>query len=249
MGDDPTRTYYAIGDVHGEDLRLGLLHDFIFEELGRAGVPATIVHLGDYVDRGPESRGVVARVMALPQRAAREARKGAPSDIGVVALRGNHEEMMLNAYDDSEPLSMSHWRMNGGDQTINSYLRSRGGQEDWRDAVDREHVKWLRKLPTLWRDEERKIAFVHAGIDPKTFPECSDEVRIWTRSQIFFNPELWPDRTELEDWLIVHGHTPTEDFEPEVLEQRINIDTGAVYGGPLTCAVLAPDAPARFLRA
>jgi serine/threonine protein phosphatase 1 len=233
------RTYYAIGDVHGEDVRLSLLHDFIFDDIKTSGAAAAIVHVGDYVDRGPESRGVVARVMALEQR----------TDVRAIAIKGNHEDMMLEAYDESDPEAIFHWRFNGGDQTINSYLRAKGAAADWREAVDKEHVKWLRRLPTLWRDEERKIAFVHAGIDPNTFPECSDEIRIWTRSQRFFDADLWPERLELEDWLIVHGHTPTEDFEPDVHRRRINIDTGAVYGGPLTCVVLAPGASPRFLRA
>jgi serine/threonine protein phosphatase 1 len=157
--------------------------------------------------------------------------------------------MMLDAYDESDPLAISHWRINGGDETINSYLKAAGAQADWREAVDKDHVKWMRSLPTLWRDEERKIAFVHAGIDPKTFPDCSDEVRIWTRSQRFFETDQWPDRPELEGWLIVHGHTPTQDFEPGIRPRRINIDTGAVFGGPLTCVVLAPGASPRFLQA
>jgi len=247
--EDGGRSYYAVGDVHGEDARLGLLHDYILEDIGQIGAPAAIVHVGDYVDRGPESRGVIGRLMALPARIARDKEKYARTDICTIALKGNHEEMMLHAYDDAEPGSVSHWRANGGDPTINSYLRANGAQADWRAAVDKDHLEWLRALPTLWRDEARKIAFVHAGIDPVKFPECADEVRLWTRSKIFFNSELWPKRPELEGWLIVHGHTPTDDFEPQLQKQRINIDTGAVYGGPLTCVVLAPHAPPRFLRA
>lgn len=233
------RVYYAIGDVHGEAERLAELHGYIADDAARLGLPATIVHVGDLVDRGPDSRAVVARVMALEES----------KTFGVVTLKGNHEAMMLQAYDRGDSGGMLQWASSGGDETIQSYLRHNGSRASWREAIDPAHISWLRALPTLWRDEERKIAFVHAGIDPKTFPECSDEIRMWTRSDRFFEPSSWPKRAELEGWLIVHGHTPTYDHEPEVSAQRINIDTGACYGGDLTAVVLAPDAAPRFLRA
>jgi len=157
---------------------------------------------------------------------------------------------MLRAYDRYEDDSDQHWVMNGGAHAIASYCRTDGDIEVWRDVIDKEHIAWLRTLPTMHRDDERKIAFVHGGIDPKTFPHCDDQIRIWTRSEKFFDPGRWPARSELDGWLVVHGHTPTKDFEPQVVStRRINIDTGAVFGGPLTCVVLAPDAGPRFLRA
>jgi serine/threonine protein phosphatase 1 len=99
------------------------------------------------------------------------------------------------------------------------------------------------------RDQARGLVFVHGGIDPNTFPECSDEVRMWTRSTKFFRSEHWPEREELHDLLVIHGHTPTDDFEPDVQRRRINVDTGACFGGALTAAVLAPGEAPRFLRA
>ena len=72
---------------------------------------------------------------------------------------------------------------------------------------------------------------------------------MWTRSEKFFKSERWPDRAELKDIIVVHGHTPTRDFEPDQQRRRINVDTGACYGGPLTSVVLAPDQTPRFLRA
>jgi serine/threonine protein phosphatase 1 len=72
---------------------------------------------------------------------------------------------------------------------------------------------------------------------------------MWTRSRAFFDSNRWPDRDELYDLLVVHGHTPTFDFEPDQQERRINVDTGACFGGPLTAVVLPPDDPPRFLRA
>ncbi|MBI1188414.1 MAG: serine/threonine protein phosphatase [Alphaproteobacteria bacterium] len=236
--------YYAIGDVHGEAERLRALHDAILNDIAAHGWAAEIVHLGDYVDRGPDSRGVIAAVMALQATAAHCVR----------ALRGNHEQMMLDAYDRFDNADM-HWMMNGGAFAAESYgwREARGG--DWRACIDKDHVAWLRGLPTLHCDDARKIAFVHAGIDPKTFPACSEEIRIWTRSQKFFDPGRWPARPELDGWLVVHGHTPTNDFRPQIVggdarqPRRINVDTGAVFGGALTCVVLAPDAAPRFLAA
>lgn len=229
--------YYAIGDVHGEDDKLAKLHDFIREDAARLGVAPRFVHLGDLIDRGPESRAVVARVMKLHAQAPECA----------VTIKGNHEELMLHAYVKRESIGVYHWAENGGDETIASYKRANGDHDDWRDAIDREHLDWMRTLPAIWRDEDRRIAFVHGGIDPKTFPECSDDIRMWTRSEKFFDPGRWPARPELEGLVVVHGHTPTRDFEPHVNPRRINVDTGACFGGPLTCVVLAPEEKPRFL--
>lgn len=230
-------TYYAIGDVHGEFAKLDELLRYIREDAARRKSPYRIVFLGDLIDRGPESRAVVARVMALTE--AGEA----------VAIKGNHEELMLHACANRESIGIYHWAENGGDETIASYMAANGVKDDFRDAIDPGHIEWLSGLATIYRDEGRRLAFVHGGIDPKTFPKCSDEIRMWTRSDKFFDPGRWPRRPELDGLLVVHGHTPTHDFEPHVNPRRINVDTGACYGGALTAVVLAPDEPPRFLRA
>ncbi len=136
---------------------------------------------------------------------------------------------MLHAYGREETAGLYHWASNGGDQTIASYEQANGKKDHWREAIDIEHVKWLHTLPTIHRDETRGLVFVHGGIDPKTFPECSDEIRMWTRSDKFFKSERWPDRAELKDILVVHGHTPTRDFEPDQQRRRINVDTGRLF--------------------
>jgi serine/threonine protein phosphatase 1 len=230
-------TYYAIGDVHGEIEKLETLLGFIRDDAQRAGGPTKIVFLGDLIDRGPDPRAVVARAKHLCE--AGEA----------LAIKGNHEELMLHACDKRESIGVDWWAENGGDETIASYMLANGAKDDYRDAVDRDHITWLRGLPVMIRDEKRGLVFVHGGIDPKTFPNCSDELRMWTRSRAFFDSNRWPDRDELCDLLVVHGHTPTFDFEPDQQERRINVDTGACFGGPLTAVVLPPDDPPRFLRA
>ncbi|HVK82388.1 MAG TPA: metallophosphoesterase family protein [Verrucomicrobiae bacterium] len=231
------RIYYAIGDVHGEADKLERLHDFIREDAQRKGAQHMIVFLGDLIDRGPDSRAVVAR--AMQAEAAGEA----------IVVKGNHEELMVHAYDRDETMGLYHWATNGGDDTIRSYQHVNGTHDHWRDAIDAGHVKWMRGLPSIIRDEERGLVFVHAGIDPARFPECPEGIRIWTRSRKFFNERLWPKRPELDGVIVVHGHTPTLDKEPDQNPRRINVDTGACFGGPLTCAVLAPDEKPRFLRA
>lgn len=233
------RACYAIGDVHGEDERLARLHDLIAEDIAREGGPALIVHLGDLIDRGADSRGVVERVMALE--------RAAPAGAEARCVRGNHEQMMLDARGKASAAQQDLWLDQGGAETLASYERVNGAHADWPDSIDGAHVHWMRRLPTMIC--EGGFVFVHAGVDPQRFPGCSQEVRLWTRSAKFFDEGAWPVRAELADIVIVHGHTPTADFMPDISRRRINIDTGAVYGGPLTCAALMPESPPRFLYA
>jgi serine/threonine protein phosphatase 1 len=231
-------TYYAIGDVHGEADRLARLHDRILDEIDSHKTPSAIIHLGDLIDRGPMSREAVEQAMAM--------HRCADEWLEVVTLKGNHEQMMIDAVDDPRPNGIAQWISNGGDAALLSYDAD-GAAASWREAIDAEHLAWLRTLPTLAFDQERGLAFVHAGIDPARFPQCPDDLRLWTRSPRFFDTARWPDRTELQGLRVIHGHTPTDDMKPYVDPRRINVDTGAVFGGPLTCAVLAPDEPVRFL--
>jgi serine/threonine protein phosphatase 1 len=230
-------TYYAIGDVHGEIGKLDQLLDYVSDDARRLGGAHKIVYLGDLIDRGPDSRAVVER--ALHMSSAGEA----------VTVRGNHEELMLNAFRNWDSTGVYFWAENGGDETIASYKRANGDRDDWREAIDRAHVSWLDALPVTFQDEARGLVFVHGGIDPAKFPLCSDEVRMWTRSPRFFDPGRWPKRPETDGILVVHGHTPTANFEPHLNPRRINVDTGACFGGPLTAVVLAPGDAPRFLHA
>lgn len=233
--------YFAIGDVHGEAAKLHALHDAILDRIAFERLPARIIHLGDYVDRGPDSRGVIERVMQL------EAKFAASATIEVISLMGNHEQMMLDAYD--APGDASNWWSQGGAETADSYVEGSGfADANWRDWIPREHITWMRRLPRMFRDDERRLVFVHAGIDPTRFPDCPESIHLWTRSDKFFDRARWPERDQLKGLVVIHGHTP-KNYSPEVFPHRINVDTGAVFGGPLTAVMLKEGSEPTFLRA
>ena len=228
---------YVVGDVHGEANRLSRLHGLIFayHQNTHPGLAIRIVHLGDYVDRGPDSAQVIDLLMAL------EAQPG----ICVISLAGNHEALLLAAVQSNSVSAYRTWLGNGGDQTLNSY-RNRG-----LSSVPPAHVDWLSDRTRIHVDPTERRIFVHAGIDPNTYPAEDDSIYLWTRSDRFFHVENWHG-TIVEGWTIIHGHTPTMDGYPEDecedgIGRRINLDTGAVYGGRLTCAVLAPGREIKYI--
>ena len=114
----------------------------------------------------------------------------------------------------------------------------------------RRHVDWMRALPTMVVDGDAGVVFVHAGIDPDKFPMCEDAVHMWTRTSQFFESTSW-DNPSLENMLVVHGHTPTVDAQPDVSDdgRRLNLDTGAVYGGALSAAAIVGGKVAQFFHA
>jgi len=228
---------YAIGDVHGEAARLQLLHDIIVERHGLLypDRPARLIHLGDYVDRGADSAGVIDILIS------------AQNEMGAncICLRGNHEAMMLDGLTSHLDSTLQNWLRNGGEETMTSYHNRQ------QDRVPKAHISWLSSLPNIHVEAQDKLIFVHAGINPNEYPNEREDVYLWTRARRFFEVAKW-DNPELEGWTVVHGHTPTDDFYPEDQSaggRRINIDTGAVFGGRLTAAVLDPGETVRFLYA
>lgn len=226
--------YYAIGDIHGEASRLRKMHDSIHVMHAREfdAHTKTIVHLGDYVDRGPDSYSVIEAILALETR----------RDTCVISLKGNHEQLMLNAYVNNNRNAWNTWIENGGAETLSSYR-----QHNFYMPPEH-HLAWLRKrMPMHW-DKSANIIFVHAGIDPHHFPFEKDEVRLWTRARAFYDTECWSSPA-LDSMRVIHGHTPTDNNRPDISRdgRRVNIDTGACYGGPLTAAVIAPGRKLAFL--
>jgi serine/threonine protein phosphatase 1 len=236
---------YAIGDIHGMLAQLQLLYAVIREDAARHSAQQRIIHLGDYLDRGPDSAGVIIAVMAMEA-------EGRTFGFEVISLRGNHEQMLLDAYNNPDPARFRTWCYNGGDIALGSYARrahktAAAIGDDWKKLIPHDHLAWLAALPTRHIDTANKWVFVHAGIDPQRYPECSEEVRIWTRSEMFFDFTNWPIRTPLKGLKVIHGHTPTDDFQADIHRHRINVDTGCVYGGVLSCVALEAGENPRIL--
>ena len=214
---------YAIGDVHGCLDRLEALHALIAEDLAaRPADGAVLVHLGDYVDRGPDSAAVVARLAA----------GAAMPDVPTVNLMGNHEHMMLAAIATGETEATDLWLANGGADSLLSWGVPRSAQpKEWPSYLPKPHLVFLRDLAV--RHAAGGYLFVHAGIRPGIpLERQSRHDQMWIREPFLsFKQPFGP--------VVVHGHTPRH--EPEVRPNRIGIDTGAVMGGVLTCVVLEED--------
>ena len=229
----PGARIYAIGDVHGCDQRLAALHRQVAsDQARRPAARPLLLHLGDYVDRGPDSANVVRRLAAGPVLA------GCP----LVCLRGNHEQMMLDALT-GDADHVRDWLGNGGDATLRSWgVGARSTQLDWRAAVAPE-LAFLEQLP-LMRQVDGYV-FVHAGLRPGVrLAQQTEHDMLWIREAFLrWTGAILPEALETA---VVHGHTPVK--RPEVVGMRIGIDTGAVAGGALTCAVLE-GRTVRFLTA
>jgi serine/threonine protein phosphatase 1 len=214
---------YAIGDIHGclDKLRSLLVRC----EMHADGRPLAFVFVGDYIDRGPQSSAVIDCLIDLKAQLGKN----------VVTLMGNHEAMALAAFDGSGPVRL--WLAQGGLATLESYGIAAARE------LPSAHVDWLRALPLSYDDGRR--FFVHAGVDPVTPLDAQDDFDLlWIRE---------PFLSHGGDYgrLIVHGHTPLADGVPELRGNRLNLDTGAVFGGPLTAAVFddAQTEPIGFLQA
>jgi serine/threonine protein phosphatase 1 len=215
----PGRRVYAIGDVHGCAERLWALHEAIAADLAARPIAAPLLlHLGDYVDRGPDSAAVVARLA-----------QGDPlAGIPTVNLMGNHERTMIDALS-GHGAAATDWMIAGGREALASW----GGDPDaprdtWPAHVPDAHMAFLRALAL--RHQEGGYLFVHAGIRPGIPLDeqtASDLVSI--RSSFLYSERDF-------GVVVVHGHTPHKT--PVVRHNRIGLDTGAVFGGPLTCAAL-----------
>jgi serine/threonine protein phosphatase 1 len=218
---------YAIGDVHGCDELLAEVHAAIAEDLRRRSTEThRIVHIGDYVDRGAKSAQVVERLLRLTE-----------TDRQVVCLSGNHEDALVRFLDDPEDWAPTFLGY-GGVATLQSYgvdaeaAYGAGGLRGLRDrfaaAMPAAHQAFLRNLPLVARFGD--FVFCHAGIRPGVLLEkqTADDLR-WIRREFL-------ESSRDHGFVVVHGHTPAE--QPEVRRNRINIDTGAVFAGRLTCVVL-----------
>ena len=229
-GPDRLRVY-AIGDVHGRLDLLQEMHRRIQAENDKTPpFDWVIVHLGDYVDRGPDSKGVLDLLVSAQKKTHR-----------MLAIAGNHDIGFLEFLATGAPNGI--FAYNGGRQTALSYgvsidfsdLRSIAvGREALLRAIPSTHVEFLRglKLSMVFGD----FFFCHAGIRPGIDLDKQDsEDLVWIRQQFLDEPRLYSK-------VIIHGHTPVTDVE--IRPNRINLDTGAVFSGRLSA--LAIDAENKF---
>jgi serine/threonine protein phosphatase 1 len=196
--------------------KLGRLLDLVHARMA-ADHPSEsfrLVFLGDYVDRGPHSFEILKRLQELQK-------------VGAICLRGNHEDLMIGSCDSAANLNV--FLRNGGVET----LASLGSSDRLLEAID-----WASNLPLTYEDAHR--LFVHAGIRPHVpLRQQRPADLLWIRTTFLDHPDPFPK-------YIVHGHSPTlflpgASRKPHVLPHRCNLDTGAVYGGPLSAAVFTDE--------
>jgi serine/threonine protein phosphatase 1 len=223
---------YAIGDIHG---RLDLLERAIAaicRDVEQKGPAALTVTVGDYIDRGPQSRGVLDRLA------------NNPFPTPLVALKGNHEALLASFLDD--PGRGPFWAQQGGFETLRSYgvtIGARASAADFaeaarqlRDALPAGHAHFLHSLQTSF--SRGRYFFCHAGVRPGVpLDRQNDDDLLWIREEFLGSDADFGK-------IVVHGHTPVA--APEVLPNRIGIDTVAFATGRLTCVALE-DGGHRFL--
>lgn len=200
----PSRQLFAIADIHGCDEELRALLQRL--PLHRDSL---VVFLGDYIDRGPNSRNVVETILELQDYCR------------VVCLLGNHELMLREFLDGSDPRRVARFVYNGGGATLASY-----SNEDGVFSIPADHLKFFEQLQHYYVEGDH--CFVHAGVpvDPDLINvEEHGEEMVWMR-----RPPGAPEANFSK--IVVHGHTPLP--EVEFTPRRINLDTSCVYGRCLT---------------
>jgi len=219
---------YAIGDVHGRFDLLQTMHQLIDQENEK--LPPrdwVVIHLGDYVDRGPQSRQVLDLLVNASTASAR-----------IIALAGNHDFGLLEFLETGDAFGL--FARNGGRQTALSYGvdidfdDAQSVLEGWRalgQAIPSSHTQFLRGLP-------RSVAFgdfffCHAGVRPGIDLDLQDpDDLIWIRGEFLNYPNLYSK-------VIVHGHTPVSDVD--VRPNRVNLDTGAFATSRLSGLMIEGD--------
>lgn len=227
LKDTPMTPIYAIGDIHGQSAMLDQALARI-EQDGGAG--ARVVFLGDLVDRGPDSAGVIERIMG-----------GIASGCDWIVLRGNHDRMFSYFLEDlprpdPQILLGMDWFSDriGGRSTLASYGIETDDTSRYyqvhalaRQTIPAAHVTFMAALAACHQQDG--LLFVHAGIRPGLpLSRQTEDDMIWIRQAFLHYQQPHP-------WLVVHGHTPGQ--QPEHHGNRVNLDSGAGYGRPLTVAV------------
>lgn len=199
---------FAVGDIHGCLDKLVSLMAIIDIDLKKH----TLVFIGDYIDRGPDSKEVVDYLIDLGQRADR-----------VVFLKGNHELMLEDYLSGADRLTFLY---NGGEATLNSYMKNTGQLEA--NPIPPQHLEFFDNLRLYYETED--YIFVHGGLRANIpLDEQDERDMLWIREEFIYTDFDFGKR-------VIFGHTPFR--EPLILDNKIGIDTGAVYGNKLTCVEL-----------
>lgn len=203
---------YVIPDIHG---RYDLLSEALAEITARSGGDVgAIVTIGDYVDKGPDSKSVIERL-----------RSGVDRRWNLVTLKGNHDDLMVAALRD--PSKMAAWVAKGGDAALASY----GGDAA---AVPSAHIDWLDQLRLMHVDAHR--VYVHAGVDPGIpLGQQSEVTLLWKRYPKEFSGGFGALH-------VVHGHD-NQPEGPLLYDGRTNLDTLAWRTGRLVVGVFDDDRP------
>lgn len=206
---------YVIGDIHGcLDELASLIEALPLEPNDR------LVFLGDYIDRGPDSQGVVSYLLELRQKSGRE----------MIFLKGNHEDMLLSFIG----LPGQYGEMflyNGGRVTLSSYgiAAPHSSPEEIRLRIPRAHLEFFRTLKTYYITDS--FLCVHAGIHPvKPLEAQSESELLWIRNEFIYNSHRLP-------YTVLFGHTPQNAVFFD-LPYKVGLDTGLVYGNKLSCLEL-----------
>jgi serine/threonine protein phosphatase 1 len=216
----PGRRVYAIGDIHGCRDKLVALHALIAADLAERPVEKPLLlHIGDLVDRGPDSAGVLDWLTRGESPLAR---------LPTVNLMGNHERTMLDALT-GERAAITDWLICGGREALASWGADADAPASWHAAIPPAHLDFLRGLRLHHR--LGGYLFVHAGIRPGVPLADQREDDLLRIRGDFLSSE------RDHGFVVVHGHSPVR-HGAEVYANRIAIDTGAVFGRALTCLVL-----------
>ena len=229
----PGHRVYAIGDIHGRRDLLDELLSEIVKDCDATQQTVVLVFLGDYVDRGPDSKGVVDRLLSLPTAFQKK------------FLRGNHDQAVLDFL--ANPASYDSWCDFGANETLTSYgvrpprdhslSTFRDVRDRFAEVLPADHLHFFQTLSLSW--ELGDYFFAHAGVRPGApLNEQTQDDLLWIRDGFLASSKDFGK-------VVVHGHTPTDG--PVKRANRIGVDTGAYLTGRLTAVVLE-GADQRFLQ-
>ena len=223
--------YFAIGDIHGCLSELTSLHKKILTQKNFDVKEDLLIYLGDYIDRGKNSKQVIDQILKLKK-----------DKINIINLMGNHDQFLIDFLLNKRN-NIENWLNFGADQTFRSYNIEivefiKDGFEDkvidrlrdhFLNNIEESHIDFFKNLELSY--STKNYLFVHAGINPqKKLSEQTKEDYLWSRSREFFNKNFKSEK------IIVHGHTPEENIISDPF--RINVDSGCYFSGKLSCVCL-----------